>query len=67
MIRLSDGRRATAKVGLPLGSPENRLSIELTARHAVRPPPDDTVLTAIQMIRHLEEVPDVSELLTHFN
>jgi 2-methylcitrate dehydratase PrpD len=31
-IRLSDGRGATAKVGLPLGSPENRLSVELTAR-----------------------------------
>ena len=72
-IWLSDGRRATAKLEPPLGSPENRLSVEQLAikftdcvRHAVRPLPDDAVPTAIQMIRHLEEVPSVNELLRHF-
>ena len=72
-IRLRDGRTATAKVGPPLGSPANRLSFEqLTmkfagcARHAVRPLPDDAVHAAIRMIRHLEEVPNVSDLLQHF-
>jgi 2-methylcitrate dehydratase PrpD len=72
-IRLRGGRTATAKLGPPLGSPENRLSVEqLTmkfadcARHAVRPLSDDAVQAAIQMIRHLEEVPNVSDLLRHF-
>ena len=72
-IRLRGGRTATAKVGPPLGSPENCLSVEqLTmkfadcARHAVRPLSDDAVHAAIQMIRHLEEVPNVSDLLRHF-
>jgi 2-methylcitrate dehydratase PrpD len=72
-ILLHDGRTATATVGLPLGSPENRLSADqLTmkftdcARHAVRLLSDDAVHAAIHMIRHLEEVPNVSELLRHF-
>ena len=67
-IRLRDGRSAIATVGPPLGSPENRLSFEqLTmkfagcARHAVRPLSDDAVHATMQMIRHLEEVPNVSE------
>jgi 2-methylcitrate dehydratase PrpD len=72
-IRLRDGRTATAKVGPPLGSPENRLSVEQLrmkfadcARQAVRPLSDDAVHAAIQMIHHLEEVPTVSDLLRHF-
>ena len=72
-IPLHDGRLATATVGLPLGSPENRLSDEqLTmkftdcARNALRPLSDDAVHAAIHMIRHLEEVPNVSERLCHF-
>jgi 2-methylcitrate dehydratase PrpD len=72
-IRLHGGRTATAKVGPPLGSPENRLSVEqLTmkfadcARHAVRQLSDDAVPAAVQLIRHLEAVPNVSELLRHF-
>jgi 2-methylcitrate dehydratase PrpD len=72
-IRLRDGRTATAKVGAPLGSPANRMSIEqLTmkfaacARHAVRPLSDDAVHAAIRMIRDLEEVPNVSEVLRPF-
>jgi 2-methylcitrate dehydratase PrpD len=72
-VRLRGGRTATAKVGSPLGSPENRLSVaQLTAkfadcaRHAVRPLSDDAVQAAIHMIRHLEEVPNVSDLLRHF-
>jgi hypothetical protein len=32
----------------------------------VRPLSDDAVQAAIQMIRHLEEVPNVSDLLRHF-
>jgi 2-methylcitrate dehydratase PrpD len=70
---LRDGRTATATVGPPLGSPENRLSPEQLsekftdcARNAVRPLSDDAVHATIQMIRHLEDVPDVSELLRHF-
>src|SRR5262249_46479563 len=72
-IRLHDGRTASATVGQPLGSPENRLSTEQMtgkftdcARNAVRPLSDDAVHAAINMIRHLEEVPDVSTLLRHF-
>lgn len=72
-ILLRDGRTAAIKLGPPLGSPANRLSTgQLTmkfadcARHAVRPPPDAAVHAAIHMIRHLEEVPNVNELLRHF-
>jgi 2-methylcitrate dehydratase PrpD len=72
-ILLLDGRTATATVGLPLGSRENRLSAEqLTmeftdcVRHAVRPLSDDAIQAAIDMIRHLEEVPNVSDLLRCF-
>jgi 2-methylcitrate dehydratase PrpD len=72
-IRLRDGRAATVQEGPPLGSPKNRLSAEqLTmkfadcARHAVRPVADDAAHAAIHMIGHLEEVPNVSDLLRHF-
>jgi 2-methylcitrate dehydratase PrpD len=72
-IHLRDGRTATAKVGPPLGSPENRMSTEqlmmkfsACARHAVQPLSDDVVHATIQMIRNLEEVPNVSELLRPF-
>ncbi len=72
-ILLHDGRTATATARLPLGSPENRLSAEqLTvkftdcARNAMRSLSDDAVHAAIHMIRHLEEVPNVRELLRHF-
>jgi 2-methylcitrate dehydratase PrpD len=72
-IRLHDGRTATVPVGPPLGSPANRLSAEqLTmkfadcARHAVRPLSGDAVRSGIDMIRHLDEVPNVNELLRHF-
>ena len=73
MIRLRDGRTATATTGSPLGSPENRLSIEQLrmkfadcARNAVRPLSDDAVRAAVHTILHLEDVQDVSELLRHF-
>ncbi len=36
------------------------------ARHAVRPLPNDAVSAAIHMIRHLDEVPNVNDLLRHF-
>jgi 2-methylcitrate dehydratase PrpD len=72
-ILLRDGRTATVKIGPPLGSPENRLSGEQLmmkfadcARHAVRPLPDDAVQAAIHMLRHLDEVPNVNQLLQHF-
>ena len=72
-IHMRGGRTATARLGLPLGSPENRLNVEqLTmkfadcARHAVRPLSNEAVHAAIQMIRHLEEVPNVNDLLRHF-
>jgi 2-methylcitrate dehydratase PrpD len=72
-ILLRDGRVATVETGPPLGSPENRLSIEQLmmkfadcARHAVRPPSRDAVPAAIHMIRHMEEVSNVNELLRHF-
>ncbi len=71
-VRRHNGRSATAAVGSPLGSPENRLSIEQLkmkfadcARHAARPLSDDTVRAATQAILHLEDLPDVSELLRH--
>jgi 2-methylcitrate dehydratase PrpD len=72
-IRLRDGRTATARVGPPLGSPENRLSDEQLAlkfadcaRHAVRPLADEAVQAAIQMVLHLEEVANVSDMLRRF-
>jgi 2-methylcitrate dehydratase PrpD len=72
-IRLRDGRAATVEVGAPLGSPENRLSVEQLmtkfgdcARHAVRSLSDDAVHAAIHMIRHMDEAPNVNELLQHF-
>jgi 2-methylcitrate dehydratase PrpD len=72
-IRLRDGRTATAATGPPLGSPENRLTIEqLTmkfadcAHNAVRPLPDDAVRAAAHTILHLEELQDVSGLLRNF-
>jgi hypothetical protein len=36
------------------------------ARHAVRPLSDDAVQAAVQLIRHLAEGPNVSDLLRHF-
>jgi 2-methylcitrate dehydratase PrpD len=72
-IRLHDGRSATCSVRPPLGSPENRLSgkqleTKFTdcARNAVRPLLDDTLRAAADMILHLEDVGNVSELLRHF-
>jgi 2-methylcitrate dehydratase PrpD len=72
-IRLRDGRTTTVRIGPPLGSPENRLSIEQLemkfedcARNAVRPLPDDAVRAAADTILHLEDVHDVSVLLRPF-
>lgn len=72
-VTLRNGRMATATVGLPLGSPGNRLSMEqLTmkfadcAGNAVRPLSEDAVHAAVHMMRHLEEAPNVSDLLHHF-
>jgi 2-methylcitrate dehydratase PrpD len=72
-IRLRDGRAATVELGPLLGSPANRLSLEQLAmkfadcaRHAVRPPGEDAVHAAIHTIRHLEDVPNVNELLRQF-
>lgn len=72
-ISLRDGRTATVTTGSPLGSPENRLSIDQLrmkfadcARNAVRPLSDDVVREAAHALLHLEEVQDVSDLLRHF-
>jgi 2-methylcitrate dehydratase PrpD len=72
-IRLHDGRSATCRVGPPLGSPENPLSskqLEMKfmdcARNAVRPLSDDALRAAADMILHLEDVGNISELLRHF-
>ncbi|HEY2621642.1 MAG TPA: MmgE/PrpD family protein [Acetobacteraceae bacterium] len=72
-IGLRDGRTASISTGPPLGSPENRLSIEQLetkfancARNAVRPISDDAVRAAAHTILHLEDVPDVTELLRRF-
>ena len=72
-LRLRDGRTAAVTVGLPLGSPENRLSIEQLemkfidcARNAVRPLPDDAVHATAHAILQLEELQDVSGLLRPF-
>jgi 2-methylcitrate dehydratase PrpD len=72
-VSLRDGRKASATVGQPLGSPDDRLSADQLAmkfadcaRNAVRLVSDDRVRAAIQMIRHLEDVPDTGELLHHF-
>ena len=72
-ISLRDGRTATVTTGSPLGSPENRLSIDQLrvkfadcARNAVRPLSDDVVREAAHALLHLEEVQDASDLLRHF-
>ncbi len=72
-LSLRGGREARATIGRPLGSPDNRLSADQLAtkfadcaRNAVRPLSDDTVQAAIGMIRHLEDVPNIGELLRHF-
>jgi 2-methylcitrate dehydratase PrpD len=72
-ISLRDGRTATVVTGSPLGSPENRLSVEQLrmkfadcARNAVRPLSDDVVREAARAILHLEEMQDVGDLLRHF-
>jgi 2-methylcitrate dehydratase PrpD len=72
-VRLRDGRSAAAEIGTPLGSPENRLSIEQLrmkfadcARNAVCPLSDDVVQAATRTIMDLENVPDVSSLLRRF-
>ena len=72
-LRLRDGRTAAVTVGLPLGSPENRLSIEQRemkfidcAHNAVRPLPDDAVHATAHAILQLEELQDVSGLLRPF-
>ena len=72
-VHLGNGRVASINIAAPLGSPENRLSIEQLeakfadcARNAVRPLADDAVQEAANMILHLEEVQDVSELLRNF-
>jgi 2-methylcitrate dehydratase PrpD len=72
-LSLRDGRRASATVGRPLGSPDNQLSADQLAtkfadcaHNAVRPLSEDTVQSAIYMVRHLEDLPNVSELLRHF-
>jgi 2-methylcitrate dehydratase PrpD len=72
-LSLRDGGTASATVGRPLGSPDNRLSADQLAmkfadcaRSAVRPLSDDTVQAAIHMIRRLEDVPNIGELLRHF-
>ena len=72
-LRLRDGRTAAVTVGLPLGSPENCLSIEQRemkfidcAHNAVRPLPDDAVHATAHAILQLEELQDVSGLLRPF-
>jgi hypothetical protein len=72
-IHLHDGRTASVDTGPPLGSPENRLSIEQLeakfadcARNAVRLLSDDGVHAATHTILRLEDVQDVGELLRHF-
>jgi len=72
-VSLRDGRKASATVGQPLGAPDNRLSADQLAtkfadcaRNAVREVSDDIVRAAIQMIRRLEDVSNVGELLNHF-
>jgi 2-methylcitrate dehydratase PrpD len=72
-IDLCNGRTASVNTRPPLGSPENRLSIEQLktkfadcARNAVRPLSDDAVRAATHTILHLEDAQDVSGLLRHF-
>jgi 2-methylcitrate dehydratase PrpD len=72
-VSLRDGRTTTATVGQPLGSPDNRMSADQLAVkfadcacNAVRPLSNHRVQAAIHMIRHLEDLPHIGELLRHF-
>jgi 2-methylcitrate dehydratase PrpD len=72
-VSLRDGRIATIAVGKPLGSPENRLSIDQLkmkfldcARNAVRPLAEDAVARAVDVILNLQDVDNVSALTQQF-
>jgi 2-methylcitrate dehydratase PrpD len=69
-VRRTDGCTATLETTDPAGSPERPLSAaQLEAKfrdcaaHAVRPMSEAVVARALHLIHHLDDVPDVLELL----
>ena len=72
-LQRTDGRSVTIEATDPIGSPEKPLSdaqfeakFRDCARNAVRPLPDASVVTALEMIAQLETLMDARELLTPF-
>ena len=69
-VRRTDGRTASLATTSPAGSPERPLSTaQLEAKfrdcavHAVRPIPESIVARAVHLVHHLDEAPDVLELI----
>jgi 2-methylcitrate dehydratase PrpD len=74
MVRRADGRAASLESTSPSGSPEQPLSnAQLQAKfrdcaaHAVKPIPKEAVEQAIQLIHHLEDIPDATALVRLFS
>ena len=72
-VTLHDGRTTTVALGMPLGSPENRLSIAQLrskffdcARNAVRPVAVENATQAADSILNLNNVRDVRDLTRPF-
>jgi 2-methylcitrate dehydratase PrpD len=72
-VRRTDGRMATLATTSPAGSPERPLSTaQLEAKfrdcaaHAVRPIPEAVVAQALHLVHHLDDMPDVRELIRLF-
>src|SRR5262245_44611006 len=68
-VATADGRRLTERVDSPLGSAANPMSYEQLVTkfkdcvsYAVQPIPGSAVEQFIEMVAHLEELPDVSAL-----
>lgn len=74
LVRRTDGRMASLATTSPSGSPERPLTMaqleakfRTCAAHAVRPLPEEAVARALHLIQHLDEVPDVLELVRLFD
>ena len=72
--KLTDGRTATIETGIPLGAPENPLTLALReqkfrdcAANAIRPISADAVSKAIQTVGALQDLPHAADLLRNFS
>jgi 2-methylcitrate dehydratase PrpD len=73
-VRRADGLAASQETTNPSGSPEKPLSdAQLQAKfrdcaaHAVKPIPKEAVEQAVQLIYHLDDIPDATTLVRLFS